>query len=103
MLRRNLDPAPRKGDTTCTWACHKGALWNAGIALMDVIGVLILLFMRRRFCYAIKAYTEVYDKKVVELSDYTALITGLPANLTPEEVEAGLHECGACSCMCSCN
>jgi hypothetical protein len=63
------------------------------IALMDVLAVCVLLFMRRHFLQAIGAYREQYDKKVVEISDFTVLVSGLPHDQDEIAVEEGLRAC----------
>ena len=67
---------------------------------MDVVAILVILYMRRRFRAAIKDYTNTYDKKVVEIADYAVLVTGLPASQTVDDVEKGLHRCAHATFPC---
>ena len=66
---------------------------DAVIALMDVLAVLIILGARARFQHRMKRYEGKYDAKVVELSDYTVLVSGLPKGLDEHIVEQQLRAC----------
>lgn len=72
--------------------CDRGR-FRAVIALMDVLAICTLLYMRRLFIRAIGAYREQYDKKVVEIADFTVLVTGLPHNQNEIGVEEDLRAC----------
>ena len=60
---------------------------------MDVVAILLILGMRARFQRRMRKYEDKYDAKIVEINDYTVLVTGLPHGEDEEVVETGLRRC----------
>lgn len=55
--------------------------------------MLFLLFSRRQFRLAVEKYELEYDASVLEIADYTVLVTGLPKDISPSEADTALLEC----------
>jgi hypothetical protein len=55
----------------------------------------MLLGLRFVFKKAVKSYEIEYDKKVVEISDYTVLVSGVPESLDPDTADKSLLRYGA--------
>lgn len=60
-----------------------------------MLAVGILLLSRSCFLRAVQKYEREYDEKVLELSDYTVLVTGFPRNMRAAEAESALVEYAA--------
>lgn len=65
----------------------------AVIGLFDVLAVIIILYARRHFKLAVEKYEFEYDASVLEIADYTVLVSGLPKNISPSEADNALLEC----------
>jgi hypothetical protein len=58
-----------------------------------VIAVGILLVSRFYFLRCVQKYEQEYDEKVLELADYTVLVTGFPETMLPAHAESAICEC----------
>jgi hypothetical protein len=63
-----------------------------------VLAVGILLISRYFFLRAVQTYEHEYDEKVLELSDYTVLVTGIPESMSPGTAEGAICEYAARQC-----
>jgi hypothetical protein len=56
------------------------------------VAVVILISSRFFFLRAVRKYKSDYDEAVLELSDYTVLVTGIPEHMSVSDAEAKLVE-----------
>lgn len=66
---------------------------RAVVGLAEACALLLLLLLSRQFKQQIAAYAAAYDSGILEIADYTLLVTNLPETLTPEEASDALIEC----------
>eukprot|EP00892_Ulva_mutabilis_P009410 jgi/Ulvmu1/6841/UM031_0046.1 len=62
------------------------------VGLFDVLAILFLLYSRRHFKLTVEKYQSEYDEQVLEIADYTVLVTGLPKDISPSDADAALLE-----------
>ena len=60
-----------------------------------MLAVGILLLSRFYFLRAVRTYEHEYDEKVLELADYTVLVTGIPESMGAANAEGSLCEYAA--------
>lgn len=58
-----------------------------------MIAVGTLMLSRYYFMKSVKTYQREYDEKVLELSDYSVLVTGIPESMNSANAEGALCEC----------
>ena len=57
------------------------------MGVMDAIAAIIMWIMHYRWRKHVKLLSKDYDDSVVEVSDFTVYLTGLPATLAEADVE----------------
>lgn len=91
QIRQRVAP-PVACRSNLPW-CHKEPCGScAVVGLCDVIAVIFLLYSRRHFKLAVEKYEHEYDASVLEIADYTVLVTGLPKDISPSQADTALVE-----------